>query len=224
MKPKEISIATVRQSAFASKETIVSYFKRFWAGYGQEYNPTDPKKSVMYKTFQWEQNWRPVKPFCEGMAQGEKAKNKKIKGVVAYDEADKATNREKIDQVKNKLFLIQGDPKISTEGHDKVTSALGAPPQGIRLDGTHALKEFGVFRAMVTVVNRLEREQWCNKGEEGKDGKKGFDFVLFDMNPHPTFFNLLAMIRYVLCFPPVARTDPIRYLFLTGETDTAAQI
>lgn len=79
-----------------------------------------------------------------------------------------------------------------SELHDSVTNALGT---ATKLKTSPALEEndlchLGFMNALIKTVNRWEKDHWSEK-------KKGFDFVLIDMGPHPCFFNLLVMMRYV---------------------------
>jgi hypothetical protein len=80
--------------------------------------------------------------------------------------------------------------QIMTKGHDQVNRLLGTPLDISRTSPSR-LQHMGAIQAMITMLNRFEKYHW------GEADDRGFDYVLFDMKPHPSFFNLLAMMRYV---------------------------
>ncbi len=71
-------------------------------------------------------------------------------------------------------------------GHELVYQSVGTPEQ---VSTIASWNQFGAFQAMIAVLHRLEKQKWDVEN-------KGFDFVLLDLNPHSTFFNIMAMTAY----------------------------
>ena len=183
-------------------KTIVQYYQRFYRGEIKHDGFEEDESYTRYSEGKWVKiKWRPLRPLID-------ASNRRqvIEEGVDQDDFDKA---------KSKLFLIQGDPEIMVKCHDRLAEELGNPEE-LKLTSTGAIHKLGALHALIKTINRLELEQWSGDGT-------GFDFVILDMNPHPTFFNLLGMRRYAK-FPCAVNERGRLHRLLTHLTHTTVPI